>query len=66
MLRTNTLTHEHVHKHTNPHTNSHTCMTTSTYKPKKAHWCARVCVREIVCVYVCVREREGVRVVVCV
>jgi len=66
MLRTHTRTQAHVHTRKNPHTNSHTYMTTSTYKQAKAHWCARVCVREIVYVCVCEREREGVRVVVCV
>ena len=41
-------------------------MTTSTYTQTKTHWCARVCVREMVCVYVRECMCEGVRVAVCV
>jgi len=51
---THTRTQAHVHTRINPHTHSHTYTTTSTYKKTKAHRCARVCVREIVCVCVCV------------
>jgi len=54
--------HAHIHTSTNPHT----CMTTSTYTQTKTHRRVRVCVREMVCVYVRECVSEGVRVAVCV
>ena len=64
---TRTHTHKSAHKFAHIHDYIHIQTNKGTLVRDRKVYLVRACsVREIVCVYVCVCEREGVRVVVCV